>query len=132
MRPREGYTRRAAWPVKDGRLRRRHQATAKAVYEALLYKSVLRGHGRSSRRGCLAAREGGKGLTRNQAVWVHRYSIASLVIGLGVGFLLGRSLGKATTAWRSQPKVDRIGRTLLTAHHGWALVVLPVPRRWVL
>jgi hypothetical protein len=76
--------------------------------------------------------KGGKGLTRNPAVWVHRYSIASLVIGLGVGFLLGRSLGKATTARRSQPTADWIRRILLTAHHGGALVVLPVPRRWVL
>jgi hypothetical protein len=48
--------------------------------------------------GAYLQEKGGEGRTGNLAVWVRRYPSASLLIGLGVGFLLGRRLGNAATA----------------------------------
>lgn len=48
--------------------------------------------------GAYLQEKGVEGLTGELAAWVRRYPMASLLIGLGAGFLLGRSLGKATRA----------------------------------
>jgi uncharacterized protein YjbJ (UPF0337 family) len=70
------------------------QATAKATAAtaATMVADTVTGTGAHLQE------KGVEGLTGELAAWVRRYPIASLLIGLGVGFLLGCSLGKTTTA----------------------------------